>query len=183
MHDPEQSDVQEESVLESPPTDQERPTPIRPLAVDEDFGEHQILESTAVDPGSELGQALSRIESNPELLGKILDGISAEGRKNKAFMLAVAAFDPAYAMHYADTNALKKDEDFNIKVITTKGKHMTGSVLAEMLPEARTAKVVMAAIKQDYRNVRFALPQMVGYDDMLEKAKKAALDKVNASLR
>ncbi len=145
--------------------------------VDEGFGEHKI-QDTVIDPASELGQALTRIQSDPDALGKVLDELPASAKRDKVFMLAVATVDPAYAMHYADKDVLKKDEDFNLKVIATKGRRMTGSILAEMLPEARTAAVVMAAIKQDYRNVRFALPQMAGYDEMLEKAKKAALDKV-----
>lgn len=145
--------------------------------VDEGFGEHKIVDST-IDPASELGQALNRIQSDPDALGKVLDDLPTSAKRDKTFMLSVAEVDPAYAMHYADKDTLKKDEDFNLKVIATKGKRMTGSILAEMLPEARTATVVMSAIKQDYRNVRFALPQMTGYDDMLEKAKKAALDKV-----
>ncbi len=141
------------------------------------FGEQKIVESE-LDPNSELGQALNRIQNDPESLGKVLDDVSADGKRNKVFMLAVAAVDPAYAMHYADKDVLKKDEDFNLKVVMTKGAHSTGSVLAEMLPDARTAKVVMAAVKQDYRNIRYALPQMDGYDVMLEKAKKAALEKI-----
>ena len=47
-----------------------------------------------------------------------------------------------------------------------------------MLPEARTDAVVLAAIKHDFRNVKYALPQMASYDEMISSAKKAALEKV-----
>lgn len=146
---------------------------------DAGFGEHAIAE-VSLNPGTELGQAFERMKQDPHALGKILDDLSVAAKRNKLFMLAVATIDPAYAMHYADKDVLKKDEDFNMKVIATKGKQVSGSVLAEMLPEARTATVVMAAVKRDYRDIRFALPQMDGYDEMIEKAKKAALEKAKA---
>lgn len=146
-------------------------------AVDKDFGEHKIFETT-VDPNSELGRFLEQMESRPESMGTILDDLPVSAKRDKVFMLAVAEIDPAYAMHYADKDVLKKDEDFNLRLVSIKGKRQSGSVLAEMLPEARTEAVVMEALKQDYRNVRFVLPQMQNYDKMLEKAKKAALEKV-----
>lgn len=146
-------------------------------AVDVDFGEQKIVEMK-IDPGSELGQYLSQMEKDPSSMGKILDNLPVSAKRDKLFMLSVAAIDPAYAMHYADKDVLKKDEDFNLKVVAIKGKRSTGNVLAEMLPEARTAAVVMAAVKHDYRNVRYALPQMADYDKMLERAKKSALEKV-----
>lgn len=151
--------------------------PASSFAIDSDFGEQKIVDTT-IDPNSELGQYLVQMESSPETMGKILDTLPASAKRDKMFMLAVAALDPAYAMHYADKDVLKKDEDFNLKVVAMKGKRLTGNVLAEMLPEARTAAVVMAAVKHDYRNVRFALPQMTDYDKMLERAKKSALEKV-----
>lgn len=146
-------------------------------AVDTDFGEQKIVEMK-IDSGSELGQYLEQMEKDPESLGKILDNLPASAKRDKLFMLSVAQIDPAYAMHYADKDVLKKDEDFNLKVVAIKGKRSTGNVLAEMLPEARTAAVVMAAVKHDYRNVRYALPQMADYDKMLERAKKSAIEKV-----
>lgn len=148
-------------------------------SVDDGFGEHTIAE-VSLNPGTELGQAFERMKQDPHALGKILDDLSVAAKRDKLFMLAVATIDPAYAMHYADKDVLKKDEDFNMKVIATKGKQVSGSVLAEMLPEARTATVVMAAVKRDYRDIRFALPQMDGYEEMIEKAKKAALEKAKA---
>lgn len=145
-------------------------------AVDADFGEHKIQEFT-LDANSELGQYISQMESNPDGMGKILESLPVAAKHDKLFMLSVAQIDPAYAMHYAE-DSLKKDEDFNVKVVSMKGKRMSGNVLAEMTPETRTEAVVMAAVKQDYKNVRFALPQMKSYDQILERAKKSALEKV-----
>lgn len=161
----------EESVI--PPS----PEPVLPVTIDEDFGEHRITAST-IDPGSDLGRALADMRNDSSRMGKILDALPAPAKRDKAFMLAVAEIDPAYAMHYADSDVLKKDSDFNEKVVMTKGERVSGSVLAEMLPEARTGKIVMAAVKQDFRNVRFVLPQMPEYDEILAKAKALALDKV-----
>lgn len=163
--------VEEVTAIE---TEQE---PVSSEAVDVDFGEQKIVEMK-IDPGSELGQYLDQMEKDPASMGKILDNLPATAKRDKLFMLSVAQIDPAYAMHYADKDVLKKDEDFNIKVVAIKGKRSTGNVLAEMLPEARTAAVVMAAVKHDYRNVRYALPQMADYDKMLERAKKSAIEKV-----
>lgn len=146
-------------------------------AIDADFGEQKIVDMK-IDPSSELGQYLNQMEKDPASMGKILDNLPVSAKRDKLFMLSVAALDPAYAMHYADKDVLKKDEDFNLKVVAIKGKRSTGNVLAEMLPEARTAAVVMAAVRHDYRNVRYALPQMADYDKMLERAKKSAIEKV-----
>jgi hypothetical protein len=153
------------------------PEPVLPATVDEDFGEHRIA-LTTIDPASDLGRALGEMRSDGERMGKILDSLPAPAKRDKAFMLAVAAIDPAYAMHYADPEVLKKDSDFNERVVMTKGERVSGSVLAEMLPEARTGAIVLAAVKQDYRNVRFVLPQMAEYDEILSKAKSIALGKV-----
>lgn len=146
------------------------------LVISEDFGEHKIQEFT-LDANSELAQYISQMEGNPDGMGKLLEDLPVAVKRDKMFMLSVAQIDPAYAMHYAE-DALKKDEDFNVKVVSMKGKRASGNVLAEMAPEARTEAVVMAAVKQDYKNVRFALPQMKSYDQILERAKKMALQKV-----
>ncbi len=173
----------QETLPEAPETPVAEPSiptesePILPVAIDEDFGEHRIAVSS-IDPGSDLGRALSEMQRNIDNMGKILDTLPSTAKRDKAFMLAVAEIDPAYAMHYADKDVLKKDSDFNLKVVMTKGQRMGGSVLAEMLPEARTGEIVLAAVKQDYRNVRFVLPQMPEYDDILAKAKSIALGKV-----
>lgn len=147
------------------------------ISEDESFGGEAIKQTTFAD-NDEFSHYLDDIRHATGSLGKILEGLPANAKKDKAFMLEVAKVDPAYAMHYADPGTLKKDEDFNIKVASMKNARNSGSVLAEVLPEARTAKVVMAGIRADYRNVRFALPQMEGYDDMLSRAKSGALEKV-----
>ncbi len=139
----------------------------------DDFGQETIVREN-----SELHRYLDQLRSNRGSLGTLLDSMSASAKKNKDFMLAVAKIDPAYAMHYADKNTLKKDEDFNLQVAGMPNDRHSGNVLSEMLPEARTAKVVLAATKRDYHNVRFALPNMEGYEDILTLAKKAALEKI-----
>lgn len=144
--------------------------------VDHGFGRESIV-GNSLEENSDFARIVENIKRNTSSIGKILEELSLATRRNKDFMLAVAQIDAAYAMHYADVS-LKKDEDFNLKVIALKNERRSGSVLAEMLPEARTSKVVMAAVKQDYRNVRFALPQMEEYDAILERAKIGALDKI-----
>ncbi len=144
---------------------------------DTDFG-HEGIAQDSIEENSDFSRIIDEIKRNADSIGKILEDLPLATRRNKAFMLAVAKIDPAYAMHYADAETLKKDEDFNLKVIALKNERRSGGVLSEMLPEARTATVVMAAVKQDYRNVRFVLPQMEGYDDIIERAKTGALEKV-----
>ncbi len=165
----EEKPVESHSESQSQGTDQ--------FVVNKDFGEHKIQEFT-LDANSELAQYISQMEGNPDGMGKLLEDLPVAAKRDKMFMLAVAQIDPAYAMHYADKDVLKKDEDFNVKVVSMKGKRASGNVLAEMTPEARTEAVVMAAVKQDYKNVRFVLPQMKSYDQILERAKKMALQKV-----
>ncbi|MBP9698297.1 MAG: hypothetical protein KBD65_03855 [Candidatus Moranbacteria bacterium] len=146
------------------------------IAPDESFGQEQIAEA-GMSTGNEFAHYLEEVKRATGSLGKVLEGLPANAKKDKPFMLEVAKVDPAYAMHYADAN-LKKDEDFNVKVASVKGSRNSGSALSEMLPEMRTAKVVVAGIRADYRNVRFALPQMEGYDEMLSRAKSGAMEKV-----
>ena len=141
--------------------------------VDADFGRETITQESG-----ELNRYLGELNNNAESLGTFLDGMPFDAKQSRAFMLEVAKIDPAYAMHYADKDTLKKDESFNLALVSMRNTRNTGTVLSEMLPEARTAKVVMAAIRTDYRNVRFALPQMEGYEAMLELAKKLALEKI-----
>lgn len=146
-------------------------------SINQDFGQEKIIESDSSER-SEFSSYLEELRSNTSSMGRILEQLPMDAKKDKPFMLEVAKIDPAYAMHYADKSSLKRDEDFNIKVASIKNKHNSASPLSEMLPEARTANVVMAAIKSDYRNVRFLLPQMEGYDDMLARAKSGALDRM-----
>lgn len=130
------------------------------------------------DDANEFYPYLEQIRGNSGSIGRILEGLPASAKRDKLFMFEVAKIDPSYAMHYADQSTLKRDPDFNIKVAAIRNTRGSGSALAEMLPEARTPQVVMAAIKADYRNVRFLLPEMEGYDDMLARAKNGALQKV-----
>ncbi len=145
--------------------------------VDDSFG-REAIKANSLEGDSDLARALDRIKNDPESIGRILEDLPPAMRRNKQFMLAVAEVDSAYAMHYADKDTLKKDADFNLKVVKFHNERRSGSVLTEMLPEARTAQIVAVAIKFDYRNVRFLQPQMEGYDEILESAKKGTLEKV-----
>ena len=132
--------------------------------------------------GSAFSGYLHQLQDNTGALGTLLQGMPLDAKKNKAFMLKVAEIDPAYAMHYADQDTLKRDEDFNIRIASMKNPRNSGNALAEMLPEMRTSKVVLAAVKQDYRNIKLVRPEMAEYDEMMRIAKKAALEKI-ADLR
>ncbi len=145
----------------------------------EDFGRESIQNNDGVE-GSELARYLDQLKNNTGSLGTFLQEIPLNAKKNKAFMLKVAEIDPAYAMHYADEATLKRDEDFNIRIASMKNPRHSGNALAEMLPEARTSKVILAAVKQDYSNVKFIKPDMEAYDEILRIAKKATLEKLEA---
>lgn len=127
--------------------------------------------------GGELHRYLTQLKNNTGSLGTLLQEMSADAKKNKAFMLQVAKIDPAYAMHYADEE-LKNDEDFNIRVASLKNPRNSGNALAEMFPKGRTSRVVLAAVKQDYRNIKFVQPNMEHYDEMMHIAKKATMEKL-----
>src|SRR3989344_1337121 len=148
--------------------------PAEPLEVD--IGREGIT-SDLFDEGPTMQRYTHELAAHHESLGNFLQNVSEEARKSKKFMLKVAAVDPAYAMHYASLT-LKKDESFNVAVAGIKNTRNSGNALAEMRPEMRTGKVVLAGVKQDYRNVRFALPNMSEYDEILEIAKKGVLEKV-----
>lgn len=141
-----------------------------------DFGKESIVVDPLQESG-ELDRYLSEIREHTESLGMLLQGMPKTAKANRTLMLKVAEIDPAYAMHYAE-DSLKRDESFCVKVAGMKNNRNSGNALAEMLPEVRTAQVVMAGVKQDYRNVRFALPNMEGYRDMLEIAKKGTIERV-----
>lgn len=145
--------------------------------VDERVGEEHINMATSSSDAKEFLQLLSE---NPDDALSRLEGLPDELKKDQGFMLKVAAVDPAYAMHYADAKTLKKNEAFNVKIASMNNPRNSGNPLAEMLSEARTAPVVMAAVKNDFRNLRYAMPDMEGYTDMLEIAKKQAREKVKA---
>ena len=145
--------------------------------VDERIGEERINMTTSSSDAKEFFQLLSE---NPDDALSRLESLPDELKKDKGFMLKVAAVDPAYAMHYADAKTLKKNEEFNVKIASLNNPRNSGNPLAEMLSEARTAPVVMAAVKNDFRNLRYAMPDMEGYADMLEIAKKQAREKVKS---
>ena len=145
--------------------------------VDERIGEERINMTTSSSDAKEFLQLLSE---NPDDALSRLESLPDELKKDKGFMLKVAAVDPAYAMHYADAKTLKKNEEFNVKIASLNNPRNSGNPLAEMLSEARTAPVVMAAVKNDFRNLRYAMPDMEGYADMLEIAKKQAREKVKS---
>lgn len=152
------------------------PAPSFKESLKEEFGPETIEED--LPEGGELQRYLNQLKNNTGALGTLLQEMPADAKKNKVFMLRVAEIDPAYAMHYADQE-LKKNESFNIKVASMKNQRHSGNALAEMLPEARTSRVVLAAVKQDYRNVKFVQPNMADYDEMMSIAKKVTLERLN----
>lgn len=135
---------------------------------------HAVLSSAEAD------DFLKLLEGNPDEALSRLESLPDDLKKDRSFMLRVALVDPAYAMHYADAKTLKKDEEFNVKVAGLQNPRNSGNPLAEMLSEARTAKVVLAAVKTDFRNLRYATQEMEGYAEILEIGKKEAREKVQA---
>ena len=129
---------------------------------------------------SEALDYLQFLHSNPEEALARLEALPEHLRKNKLFMLEVAKVDPAYAMHYADSKTLKRDEDFNARIAAMKNPRDSGNPLAEMLSDMRTNRVVMAAVKQDFRNLRYATRSMEGYAEMIEIAKREAREKAES---
>ncbi len=154
-----------------------------------DTGKISQLEPSAirigVDPtleGSEYQGYLRELKENLNSLGTFLQALPVEAKRNRAFMLEVANIDPAYAMHYADKDTLKKDEAFNIAIAGMNNQRNTGNPFSEMLPEMRTGPVLLAGVKNDFRNVRFLRPEMPEYEEILALAQKGALEAV-ASLK
>lgn len=145
--------------------------------VEEEYGDEKISNS-GIEEGTEFQRYFDQLRNNVGSLGTLLQSMPLDAKKNKAFMLRVAKIDPAYAMHFADKETLKKDEDFNLRIASLDNPRNSGNALAEMLPEARTSRVLLAAVKQDYRNVRFIQPNMADYDEMMSIAKREALEKV-----
>ncbi|OIQ02702.1 MAG: hypothetical protein COZ27_03350 [Candidatus Moranbacteria bacterium CG_4_10_14_3_um_filter_41_65] len=172
---------QEERVEEvKPEVKEETSLPVSTLGVaDEGLGTEKI-NTHNIEVGSELVRYVDQLQSNSRSLGEFLQQLPVSAKKNKAFMLKVAEMDPAYAMHYADSFTLKRDEDFNVRIATLKNPRNSGNALSEMLPEFRTSRVVLTAVKQDYRNVKFIQPAMKDYDEILTIAKKGALEKVKS---
>jgi hypothetical protein len=132
-----------------------------------------------LDPSLDAGEYqgyLSELKANLSSLGSFLQSLPSGAKKNKAFMLEVARIDPAYAMHYADKESLKKDPAFNVRIAGMNNTRNTGNQISEMLPDMRTSEVVLAGVKNDFRNVRFLLPEMEHYVETLLLAQKGALE-------
>ena len=164
---------------EAPEAAEETKVPEPPKSIfkeDSGFGQEAIVQGSPKEIG-EFSRFLHELETNHDSLGSFLQNLPKEAKMNEAFMLKVAEVDPAYAMHYAD-QTLKHDEKWNVKVASMKNSRNSGNALAEMLPEARTGQVVLACTTQDFRNVRFATPDMAEYDRILEVAKGGTLAKV-----
>jgi hypothetical protein len=162
------------------PAPEPAPAPAVESAPERQASENFGSEGIRVNPlevTGEFKQYLDGIQSHLDSLGAYLQHLPAAAKANKNFMLKAAETDPAYVMHYADP-ALKSDEDFCARVAAMPNKRNSGNALAEMDPAGRTGKTVMAGVKQDYRNIRFALPDMEGYREMLEIAKRGALHKI-----
>ncbi len=149
----------------------------RKIFVPEDRGVEGINDA-GIEENSEFQTYLSQLRGNTGSLGELLQGMPLRAKKNKAFMLKVAEIDPAYAMHYADNETLKHDEDFNFRIASLDNPRNSGNPLVEMLPEGRTSKVLLAAVKRDYHNVRFIQPALENYDEILALAKKSVLERV-----
>ncbi len=143
-----------------------------------DFGEIGIQPDRFKDSG-DLERYVHELESSRDSLGSFLQSLPREARSHKEFMLKVAAIDPAYAMHYA-VDQLRRDEDFHIQIAMLPNTRGTGNPLAEMDPDMRTERVVLAATREDFRNVRFVSEDMSLYDDIVAVAKKGALEQAKA---
>jgi hypothetical protein len=132
----------------------------------------QVTES----PTGEYQEYLEELKANAQSLGPFLQGLPATVKRSRFFMLEVAKIDPAYAIHYADKDTLKKDETFNVSVAALPNRRNTGNPLSEMLPEMRTGQVVLLGVQHDFRNVRFVDPRMPEYDEILAIAKKGVCE-------
>ncbi len=166
-------DISQESVVQEPIREEE---PKKEKISDTLIGSEGIKR---VDDEEAL-EYLRFLHTNPEEALARLETLSEHLRKDKLFMLEVAKVDPAYAMHYADSKTLKRDEDFNVRIAGMKNPRDSGNPLAEMLSDMRTHQVVMAAVKQDFRNLRYATRSMEGYAEMVEIAKREAREKVRS---
>jgi len=165
---------------EIPATNQEPIKDIPPALAketDDEFGIESIG-NHGIEEDSQFARYVDQLNSNTGSLGEFLQQLPIGAKQNKAFMLKVAEIDPAYAMHYADPQTLKTDEDFNVRVAGLDNPRNSGNALAEMLPSARTSQVLLTAVKRDFRNVKFIEPQMADYDEIMTIAKKSALQKI-----
>lgn len=146
-----------------------------PIFKEAGFGEVEIRLDGLQESG-EFEKYVHQLEASRDSLGAFLQSLPRAARANRSFMLRVAATDPAYAMHYA-VDGLRKDEEFHVQIASMKNSRGSGNALAEMDPEMRTGKVVLAGTRQDFRNVRFVQEDMPEHDQILLAAKKGALEK------
>jgi hypothetical protein len=148
-----------------------------PLFKDAGFGNEGIRLDELKETG-EFDRYVDELEASRDSLSSFLQSLPRKARANKNFMLRVALIDPAYAMHYA-VDELRRDEDFHIKIAATRNNRGSGNALAEMDPEMRTDHVVLAATREDFRNVRFVTTDMALHDEILLAAKKDILEKAS----
>lgn len=169
--------VSDTKIAESPHVVEATPTPSHfRQSLTEAFGKEEIVPNT-FEEGSTLKRYLDQLKNNAGSLGTLLQEMPLDAKRNKAFMLKVAEIDSAYAMHYADKE-LKTNEDFNIRIASMPNNRNSGNAVAEMLPEARTPAVVLAAVKQDAQNIKFAQPNMEAYDEMIRIAKQKTIETI-----
>ena len=161
--------------LEYTPSERVSKTTGKVSAVKPVLGEERIEVDDSLQT-TEFQGYLSELKDNLSTLGSFLQALPKEVKRNRAFMLEVAKVDPAYAMHYADKDTLKKDESFNVAIARMNNQRNTGNALSEMLPEMRTGQVVLEGVKNDFRNVRFARPEMAEYEEIIHIAQKGTLE-------
>lgn len=171
--------IVEEAVVEKKEERIPEVTPPEVTVPQEEFGSEKIQDD-GIEENSEFDRYFDQLKSNAGSLGEFLQQMPVAAKKNKAFMLKVATIDPAYAMHYADKDTLKLDEDFNVRIASLDNPRNSGNALSEMLPQARTSKVLLTAVKQDYRNIKFIQPNMAAYDEIMNIAKTGAFEKVKS---
>ncbi len=160
--------------IEGAPSEEESSFSVRGTIVDGPEHLDPVLSS------QEAKEYLDLLAMNPDDALLRLENLSPRLLANQAFMLRVAAVDPAYAMHYADAKTLKKNEDFHVRIASIHNARNSGNPLAEMLSEMRTGPVILAAVKHDFRNVRYLTPSVTGYEEILERAKEGARAKARA---
>jgi hypothetical protein len=148
----------------------------KPLFKEAGFGD-QGIQLDGLQESGDFEKYVHQLEASRDSLGGFLQSLPRVARVNKSFMLRVASIDPAYAMHYA-VDGLRRDENFHIQIASIRNTRGSGNALAEMDVEMRTGQVVLAATRQDFRNVRFVGKDMPEYDEIIKVAKKSALEKI-----
>ncbi|MCW1888445.1 MAG: hypothetical protein KIH67_002725 [Candidatus Moranbacteria bacterium] len=181
--------VSEKQVKEALPKEAQKPEPInekieiseeddskKKLFKEDTFGSEEIRFDNLKESG-EFEKYVHQLESSRESLGSFMQTLPREARSNKGFMLRVATIDPAYAMHYA-LEGLRRDKGFHVQIASMKNNRNSGNAVAEMDQDMRTGEVVLAATRQDFRNVHYVTEDMPEYDDIIAVAKKGALEKI-----